>query len=615
MLHTYCSIASSEYVYKVLTLYRSVVKHDKEYKFFIICMNEDVFDIFTAIKLENVELVQIKEIEAFCPELVEVRKTRNDKEYAWTVKPSAFLYIFDRHADIDHILWLDGDTMFLSDPSPIYMEWGKDSILLTMERYSGKYSYMAHMFGVYNTGLLGFKRDKNSLECLKWLQAKLNEWCYDRMENGLWSDQMYLNDCLHKFHGIKVIKNSGINMTPFILWRFTGDERKGVEIKSGGIYVGNIKLVLFHYYGFKYNGSKDYELCSYKNWGFSEEAVRNIYMPYIDAYEASLQQLSKINGKAEKHCSSLSFCTLTTLEYLPKCLALLSSIEKHTDSFHLWICCMDIATYEILSKMQLRNVTVLALSEIENESLRSVKGVRKEYEYCWTLKAPLLLHIFENYKDVESLLYVDSDVFLFSSPERCFELTNRHPVLLTCHNFSQSFKHLYKKKGRINAGIIGFKRCSTAVRYLKWWKRKCIEWCYDVVLEGKFADQKYLEEFIKPSGGAYVEESIGMNAAVWNVKDAEVRVKDGSLQIDGNQLVFYHFSSFLVLNVNEFDLWRWDNLGIGDSKKELIYIPYAEVVARAIRDIEKHIDDISRVFSDVDQNYKASNYLSLKHIE
>ncbi len=615
MVHNYCSIASSDYIYKVLTLYSSVAKHDKEYRFFIICMNEGVSEVFSALKLGNVVLVRIKDIEVFCPDLVEARKTRNDKEYAWTVKPSAFLYIFNKYADIDHILWLDGDTMFLSDPSPIYTEWGKNSILLTLERYSGKYAFMADMYGVYNTGLLGFKRDESALECLKWLQGKLNEWCYDRMENGLWSDQIYMNDCPHRFKGVKVLMNPGINMTPFILWRLTGDEKKCVKIKNQGIYVRNTKLILFHYYGFKYNSSEDYELCSYKNWGFSEEVIRTIYMPYMDAYRASVQKLAELRNVSEQHDAVYNFCTLTTLEYLPKSLALLASIERHTQNFHLWICAMDTMTYEVLKKMQLRNVTVLALSEIENESLRSVKGERKEYEYCWTLKAPLILHIFENFKDVEALLYVDSDVFMFSSPEGCFEALNKYPVFLTCHNFTQGFRYLNKAKGRINAGIVGFRRCNAALKCLKWWKRKCIEWCYDVISEGRFADQKYLEEFIKSPAVAYVAESVGMNAAIWNVRDSEVLVRNGNVYIDEALLVYYHFSSFLVLNSREFDLWKWDNLGISSLAKDLIYKPYAEAVAQAIQDIEPYIDDVTRVFSDVGENYKAFNHLSLECIK
>lgn len=636
MHHYYCSIASKDYKYKVLALYNSMVKYDRNFTFFIICMNDDVFDSFSDLELVNTELIHVKEIEAVYPKLAEAGKTRNEKEYAWTIKPSAFLYIFDKHDYIDHILWLDGDTMFLSEPDPIYTEWGEHSVLLTEERYCGKYEFMSRMYGIYNTGLMGFRRNANSFECLEWLQSKVNEWCYDRMENGLWSDQMYVNDWPQRFKGIKVIKNPGVNMTPFILWRFTRNEKDRVETKNGGIFVRSIRLILFHYYGFRYNGRDDCDLCSYKNWGFSKEVVQGIYNPYIDACDTAYKQLKKAeSGKQEpeirtgsknsqipeaedisyKHRIVCSFCTITTLKYLPKCLALLASIEKYTDSFHLWICCMDAATYNILSAMKLRNVTLLKLSEIENEGLKSVKDDRKEHEYCWTLKASLILYIFQHYESADSLLYVDSDVFLFSGPDKCFEFLKKHPIFLTCHNFSQDFKYLYRKKGRFNAGIIGFKRCTTAVSYLKWWRKKCIEWCYDAVLEGRFADQKYLEEIVKSCGEAYVEESIGMNAAVWNVRNKEVYERDNKIFIGEKLLVFYHFSSFMILGENRFDLWKWDSLKISYLTKRLIYLPYAKAIAGSIKRIKPYIDDISKMFDDAEAEYRVSNFVSIDNIE
>ena len=626
MLHYYCSIASSEYKYKVLALYNSIVKHDKEFTFFIVCMNEEVADSFSALKLQSSVLIPIKEIETAYPELTEVKKTRSDKEYAWTVKPSAFLHIFDKYDYIDHIIWLDGDTMFLSSPDPIYTEWGNYSILLAEERYDGKYEFISRIYGVYNTGLLGFRRDVNSFESLNWLQSKLNEWCYDRMEKGLWSDQMYFNDWLKRFKGIKVIKASGINMTPFILWRLTVEGKSNVITKSEGIYAGNERLILFHYYGFKYKSRNEYDICSYKDWKFSESIIQDIYMPYINACETAVQQLEEGAGAEYENSVSIvkeniktpsacCFCTLITLEYLPKCLALLDSIERHTDNFHFWICCMDATTYDILTRMQLKNVTLIKLSDIENQRLRLLKERRKKHEYCWTLKAPLILHIFENYKNAASLLYLDSDVFLFSKPDRCFEILEEYPILLTCHNFSQGFKHLNKGKGRFNAGIIGFKRCSTAVRYLRWWQKKCMEWCYDIVSGGRFADQKYLEEFVKHDRIAYVDNSIGMNAAIWNIRDAEVGWNNKDVLIGDSLLIFYHFSSFMVLGEHEFDLWKWNSLQISELTKKRIYMTYAEAIDRSIKAIKPYIDDIAEMFSNTDGKYKASNLVSVENME
>lgn len=618
MTHYYCSIASNAYKYKILALYNSLVRYDKDFEFFIICMSDEAEQAFSALKLEKARLIPVSEIEAAYPELLEARSTRNDKEYAWTLKPSVFLYILKAYSYTDHILWLDGDTMFLSDPAPIYSEWGSYSILLTEEGYTGKYEYMSRMYGVYNTGLIGFKRDENAILCLEWFRARVNEWCYDRMENGLWSDQMYVNDWPQRFNGVKVIKHPGINMTPFILWRYTQNGKSPVKVRNGEIYVRNKRLILFHYYGLRYDSRIDYDLCTYKDWGFSEEIVRAIYYLYLDACDTALQMFNSDNAKVEQKVSMdqpqcCCFCTIATLEYLPKCLALLASIEKHTDSFHMWICCMDQVTYDVLSRMQLLNVTSLKLSDIETDDLKSVRGSRREYEYCWTLKAPLLLYIFKNYKDVESLLYVDSDVFLFADPRICFELLKKYPVLLTCHNFTRNLKYLYSQKGRYNAGIVGFKRCSTAVSYLKWWKRKCLEWCYDIVTYGRFADQKYLEEFASAESGAYIAESTGMNAAVWNIRHEAVNLRNGKVFIGSSPLVFFHFSSFVILGEQEFDIWKWNRLELTELARSLIYMPYAEAVAGAIRKLKPYLADISEVFAGSEARYRASNYISIDY--
>ena len=71
MIHYYCSIASSEYKYKVLALYNSMVKHDKGFTFFIICMGDEALASFAALKLENTVLIPVSAIESVYPELAE----------------------------------------------------------------------------------------------------------------------------------------------------------------------------------------------------------------------------------------------------------------------------------------------------------------------------------------------------------------------------------------------------------------------------------------------------------------------------------------------------------------------------------------------------------------
>jgi hypothetical protein len=142
-----------------------------------------------------------------------------------------------------------------------------------------------------------------------------------------------------------------------------------------------------------------------------------------------------------------------------------------------------------------------------------------------------------------------------------------------------------------------------------------MEWCYDTISGGRFADQKYLEEFVKHDRIAHVENSIGMNAAVWNIRDAEVHWNNKNVLIGDSLLVFYHFSSFMVLGEHEFDLWKWNSLQISELTKKLIYMTYAEAIDRSVKAIKPYIDDISKVFSDTDGKYKAWNLVSTENME
>ncbi|KUO72729.1 MAG: hypothetical protein APF77_01820 [Clostridia bacterium BRH_c25] len=631
MNHNYCSIVSRDYAYKVLALYRSIQKHDADFHFFFICLNQEVEELFSEMNLDKASIISIGSIEAKDQELLGVKSGRNEKEYAWTLKPAAMLYLLESYPELDNIVWLDGDTAFLSNPQPIYDEWGDYSILLTEEMYSGKYDYMSWYFGVYNTGFLGFKRDDNAIKCLRWLRRKVIEWCYDRHEDGLWSDQMYFSNLPSIFSNVGVNKNAGINMTPFILRRLLDEEGDDITESSGYIFVNASKVVLFHYYGFKFYNESEFELCFYKNWRFPEEAIKAIYMPYIELCSEAIALIKGHNdsfyypqkpeidktayyyskeGKNNKN--SYNFCTIVTGEYLPKALALYFSLKRNAKSFHLWICCMDDLVYDVLNKFHLSNVTLITLKSIEDNELLSVKSLRYTYEYCWTLKAPLLLHIFNCYKNIASIFYIDADTYLFSSPEKLFNQLKSFSVLLTMHNFTTSFKCLYTQKGRYNAGIIGFRRDENALRCICWWRDRCIDWCYDKIESGKFGDQKYLMEFRKKFGGIYRERMVGANAAIWNIADCSISEYEGKVQINGKDLIFYHFSGLIICNEWEYGLWRWEYPELDENVRRLIYLPYVKDIYDAIKMIKSVLEDVSILFYDISTVKNPNNLINMK---
>jgi len=306
-----------------------------------------------------------------------------------------------------------------------------------------------------------------------------------------------------------------------------------------------------------------------------------------------------------------NYCTIISKEYLIKGIALYDSISRYDDNFHLWICTMDKPSDDVMKRLNLPNITVIHVSDIESRPLLEAKKTRTTTEYCWTVKASFIKYIFQTLKWIKSIIYVDADVYLFSQADMLFQKLIRSDVLLTCHNFSQRFHNLYKQKGRFNAGIIGFKNSQKGVELLNWWEKRCIQWCYDKVTQNKFGDQKYLELIGKRKTGVYISNSITSNAAMWNIEGARIESLEGKIYINREKLVFFHFSSFFILNENEFDLWMWKQPELNGNVKERIYLPYVMAIKNAITLIKTQNPDITP-FVLIDYNKEnAGNYLRI----
>lgn len=294
-MHYYCTIVSKDYLYKGLILYNSLKKYDKDFKMYFICMQDEVKDLLGKIIHDNAVFILIKDVELWDTALASVKPGRSEKEYAWTSKASIFLYLFSTFEELNHILWLDSDIMFFSDPQPIFSELKLCSILLTKEGFKGINKKLENVYGVFNTGLVGFNRNEYSIKRIELLRNKCIEWCYDWILPGKWSDQMYLNQWSKRFRGVRVVKNIGINATA---WNIQGC----IARKAGNeIYLDDTELVFYHYSGFRCYNKNEFDLCCYIE--IPEEVKTHIYMPYVENYRETIEFIDSYDKNIYKENS------------------------------------------------------------------------------------------------------------------------------------------------------------------------------------------------------------------------------------------------------------------------------------------------------------------------
>jgi hypothetical protein len=272
------------------------------------------------------------------------------------------------------------------------------------------------------------------------------------------------------------------------------------------------------------------------------------------------------------------FCTYFDKNYLAQGLALRESLVKQMpNNFMLYVLSLDDYVFEFFQKKIYEGIKVIRLEEIEEKypELLEVKPHRKNYEYYFTITPNLPWYIIERDKEVDVITYVDADIYFYQSPKILFDELGSDSVYIIPHFFSEQNKssEIY---GKYNVVFNTFKRDENGLACLDWWRKKCIEWCYDYVEDDKFADQKYLDMFPILFNGVKVCTNRGANLAIFNL-DNSVITKEGSLiKVNGSPLVFYHFHKlrFLHDNLVTIGVKTDSDYTVSRLLLQKIYIPY-----------------------------------------
>ena len=91
---------------------------------------------------------------------------------------------------------------------------------------------------------------------------------------------------------------------------------------------------------------------------------------------------------------------------------------------------------------------------------------------------------------------------------------------------------------------------------MRWWKERCIEWCFDRSEDGKFGDQKYLDAWPELFGNEVtIVQQTEKTLAPWNVNYMENKLQ-GKLSP-----VFYHFHGIRITGPDRVQLYRFYKIG------------------------------------------------------
>lgn len=272
------------------------------------------------------------------------------------------------------------------------------------------------------------------------------------------------------------------------------------------------------------------------------------------------------------------------------------SLRRVCPEFHLYVFAFDDVLAVALKKMALQNMTVITLDEFEDEDLLRVKPTRTAGEYCWTCSSSTIYYCLTHF-NIDHCTYIDADLYFYSNPQVLIEEMGDNDVLITSHRYSLQYQS-EEKAGKYCVQFMTFKNTPNGIHILKWWRDACLDWCYNRYEDGKFGDQKYLDDWTSRFKGVHELGNLGGGVAPWNMQQYTFKKKHerylGTENATGCEftLVFFHFHACHCFKkgwLREFNYawYEWNQ-----NLWKLLFIPYAKELVRAFCIMRKVNDSI-----------------------
>lgn len=276
--------------------------------------------------------------------------------------------------------------------------------------------------------------------------------------------------------------------------------------------------------------------------------------------------------------------TYCDTRYLAGCLVMLRSLRTVSPQARVTVLCLDAGVGIALRRLEpgVELVEPSTLERFRPELVEAVAG-RSTWERYATLKPALVGWALTRRAEGDLVAYVDADLDFHADTGALVDALGPGSVGITPHRFPSSLGHM-RVYGRFNAGFGLFRNDDDGRRCVERWTGQCIEMCSEWA-RGRFMNQSYLDAWPE-SPGVVVLNHPGANLAPWNVGSHRIEEAGASVTVDGQPLLFFHFSQ---LRRDPDGRWRMRLIDEAQRLPALIrrvYVPHVAALERAAEDVQ-----------------------------
>ncbi len=279
----YCTYFDHNYLSRAVVTINTLRQFDAT-PIYILALSELCAETLQALDLPDVKIIPLAALEKAYPELLTVKPIRKPIEYYFTLTPFLPHYLFAETA-AERISYMDADLYFFASPKLVLDSLGDASAAITPHRFS--FPYRNHLiFGRFNVAWITYRRCEEGLACLNGYKTDCLAWCYDRLEDGRFGDQKYLDAWPDRYPSLKIIDHKGFNLA---IWNV---QNYIMRMKADMFMVDDDRLIFYHCAStsVQKDGSVSVPMPEYG--GRSKKAVvEHVLNPYIRLLENQCRDL------------------------------------------------------------------------------------------------------------------------------------------------------------------------------------------------------------------------------------------------------------------------------------------------------------------------------------
>jgi glycosyltransferase involved in cell wall biosynthesis len=316
---------------------------------------------------------------------------------------------------------------------------------------------------------------------------------------------------------------------------------------------------------------------------------------WVERFEKTLERSLDPNAERDSRIDRKSgevfhACTLFDSGFLAKGLALHASLKRQGTPFCLHVFAMDDFAADYLEQLSDPTLFVVRKAQFEDTDLLRVKKERTRSEYYWTCASSALLYCMEKI-GLPKCTYLDADIFFYAPPQLLEAEMGDKSIGITPHNYAAAYDQ-NRLHGVYCVQYVTIRNDERGLLALRWWRDRCIEWCHARVEQGRFGDQKYLDDWPERFTGVRVLDGPGIGLAPWNCRNYEIRprepqgwnCRDLSDGAEG-RLIFFHFHEMRFYPGDRIKLVA-GGYQIPRAVREELYRPYIRELLRIADEIK-----------------------------